>query len=424
MRNVIAAAVLGLFLTPSLLPAQVKLPQDQKPQEPLGQKPDDKKPQKPDPGEIFKPEKPDTTIKKPEGPSLNTPLGGKTIDQWIALIPNKDPSKSQLAIQAVMMFGPELGQRAVPTMNKLLKNYLELDVSVRVNLVMAVGELLHEDNKPAAIEVQYAVTALIKMLKDDQLVVCLKSAEALGKIGTAANSALMPLTKTVMNGSTWELRYAAAHSLGQIASDKKNPPTKEVINALYGSAVADPAYQVRMAAIQAFVWLGPFLQTQHQAPVFAALADVGMKDQEPTVQLWAHMALMAIEGKTNATSVKGISDLLKHKDVVVRVQAAQALATMGKEAKGQLMALVAALEDEEKMVVGWSIVALSQLGGFAKPAEPALQKIVEDKEWPKALREMAQQTLNVIQGKAVTENKDGKDTKDAKEKQPKQGVQK
>src|SRR5262249_37450869 len=95
-------------------------------------------PGKPDPGGIFKPEKPDLGGKKPpsDEPSLTTEIYGKTIDEWIALIPSKDPSRSQAAILNLLHFGPKLAQRAAPALTKLMSKPWELDLSVRVNAIV------------------------------------------------------------------------------------------------------------------------------------------------------------------------------------------------------------------------------------------------------------------------------------------------
>lgn len=368
------------------------------------------------PSDIFKdPKKPDPMKKKNgEESSLTTPVGGKTIDQWIAEIPSPDPSKSENAIRTLLIFNQQLVQQrgAVGALVKVLSKHSSstpIDLSVRVNAVIVLGDILSEENEPEPALIKQALPWLIWMLQDSQALVKYRAAQALSKIGPDAAAAITTLTTTINDGETWEVRQAAAYALGSIAGDKKNGPPAKVLNALYGRLIVDKAFQVRLAAIQALTKLGAPADPKAQKAVFDALSNVANTDPESTVKIWAHMAIMNIEGKADNERLKLIGKFLQDKDLYVRIQATQALWASGLDGKSEAPQLAAALEDPEKAVVMGALLALSRMGRFADVAQPQLQKIIKNEEIPQPMRQLAQEVLDTAQGKVS--KKDEKDKK-------------
>ena len=71
-----------------------------------------------------------------------TMVAGRTIEYWISEIPSVDPSKSENALRAVMLFGPERAYQAVPVIIDVLRKHSpstkkHVDDSVRVNGALA-----------------------------------------------------------------------------------------------------------------------------------------------------------------------------------------------------------------------------------------------------------------------------------------------
>jgi HEAT repeat protein len=344
--------------------------------------------------------------KEPEVPSVTTQIGGKTIDEWAVEISSDDKSKAENAIRTVRLFHPELRTRALPVMLKELRRHTPqypIDTSVRVNLVITIGETLGAAKDPSPKDLQDGVTLLTRMLRDYQVVVRYRAAEAMFRIGPEARAALTELKQLLKDTGTWEVRQAAALALGSVAQDptnKKGPPV-DVIVALYTALRIDKASQVRLGAIQALTALGPCAATRTQAELEQALEEVAAKDTELTIRIWAHMALMAGKEKIDPRRVEFIGSMLEQRDLAVKIQACQALGAMGEHAKGQVNRLIAALDDKEKAVAGSSILTLAQIGKDARPAVPRLQEIAKSKDWPGPVRQMAVGAIEAIEGKKV-----------------------
>src|ERR1700687_2801432 len=64
-------------------------------------------------------------------------IGGKNLDQWIAEILNQDPGVREKAIRTVVLFGPAARKAG----KKLITELNDTDPSLRVNAIMALGEI-------------------------------------------------------------------------------------------------------------------------------------------------------------------------------------------------------------------------------------------------------------------------------------------
>src|SRR5262245_10468866 len=102
-------------------------------------------------------------------------IGGRSLYDWIKDINHKDPSKRETAARAVLAFPPERAYEAVPAMLTELRRHnpptTYVDTSVRVNLAIALGQILgvKKDAEPKL--VKDAVTLLTRLLRDSQGIV-------------------------------------------------------------------------------------------------------------------------------------------------------------------------------------------------------------------------------------------------------------
>src|SRR5437867_1943160 len=102
--------------------------------------------------------------KPPEKKTTIIEIGGKSIDKWIDEIPSIDRSKGENAIRTVVMFHPDLACQAVPALLTELKkhpNKMYVDISIRVNAVIALGVILGGANDPDSKDIKEAVTLLM-----------------------------------------------------------------------------------------------------------------------------------------------------------------------------------------------------------------------------------------------------------------------
>ena len=328
-------------------------------------------------------------------------VAGRSLEYWISQIPSKDQSKSENAIRAVMEFGPDRAYQAVPVIVERLRHNSpgkQVDVSVRVNGAIALGYILGGYKGADHKVIKDAVSVLRRFLTDNQTIVRYRGAQALGRIGTDAKDTIPEVINVVKDPATWETRQAAAIALGQIALDEVHGPSLAVLNALY-SALGDGSVQVRLAAIQALTRLGGPVNATLRLRLVRALDPVAYKDTEPTVKIWAHMAVMSITRTVDKDRIDVIAQLMVHPDLAARAQAIQALGTIGKDAKITIPRLMKALNDPEPTVVGWAIWALGRMGPAASGALIELERIQTDMSQPETLRKLADEAVNEIKGK-------------------------
>ncbi len=341
---------------------------------------------------------------KDTGPIL-TEIGGRTLEEWIKLIPSKDRSKGEVAIKSVVLFGPKRAAAAVPAILAELGKHrlggIPIDQSIRANLAVALGKILGGMEKPDINHVKEAVRLLVPMLNDTQTILRFRAATALGEIGEEAASAIGPLTAGVKDTATWEVRDACVIALGSVAFDEKNGPSLTVLNALY-YALTDPASQVRMNALRSISHLGaPKNNEELRRGLMKNLEPVATKDPEPAIQVWGQVAIMSIEEKVTSPRVQAIIRHLKNPDALVRVQAVQALGRIGSKSNEVTPALIFTLKDKDMSVVRWAILAMAGIyPSEPKLMVPALQAVVKDAAYPEDIRKLAEQAIEAIKRNA------------------------
>ncbi len=325
-------------------------------------------------------------------------VSGKTFDQWVREIHAKDPSRREAAIRTVVLFGPEKASKAVPEILFELKRHTPttpVDTSVRVNGTLALGAILGDARDPDPKHCKDAVAILRGFLKDTQSIVRYRAAQALPRLGPEARAALPEVLTMVRDPETWETRQAALQALVVLAADAQGPPSPTMLNALT-KALADPSHQVRFAALQAMAVVGTPGEVSAKTGMIRTLEGVATKDVDPSVQLWAHMALMTVKQAITNDHLLPIAKMLRHDDPAVRTQAAQALAMAGPQAKATVGTVAAALNDPDPVVVGNCIIALTRME--ASSAVPALRKLANDPTQNDALKKAAADAIEQIQG--------------------------
>jgi len=335
-------------------------------------------------------------------------LGGKTLDQWLKEFKTaKDPSKVENAIRTILLFGPDSAQGALPHLLAILRKHSAanpIDTSVRVNAAIALGVIRgHSKELPDEKYLTESVTLLTRLLRDNERIVRYRAAEALGYFGPDAKGAIPDLLYTARDPATWETRQAAVYALGAVAADKKNGPPLKVLEALY-HALRDSASRVRMTAVQSLARLGPPADKVQRLALERELEPVAKSDLDPTVQIWAHLAIMSLKQKVEDWRLTVIGKMLSSPDLSTRSQAAQALAALGSQAKKEVPRLQAALGDPDPGVVGWCILALASMGKDAGPAVERLRQIANDPQQHEMVKRNAQEALNLIEARPMEKN--------------------
>jgi HEAT repeat protein len=357
---------------------------------------------------------PDLLTKDKEHPKItaDTPVNGKTLDQWIALIHAKDRSQTEVAIKSIIAYGPELAKKAVPELIAELKKHsvnTPIDMSVRVNASVALGLILSSQEKPDQTQVQDTVAILRKMLKDPQVIVKLRVGQAVAQMGPLAKEAIPELVKLVKDFDTWETRHVAVVALGTVGSEKKGGPQAQVVEALF-TGLKDSSVKVRLSALQSLNNIGT-ADSAEKARFLRELDKMAVEDSDPVCRLRAHVSAYPIL-KTAAEREKRaekVSKFLDHSEPQVRIEAAQALGHIGYDAKKEIPHLIKTLNDKDLVVMGWAIWALGRMEKAALAAVPKLETIAADHKMPEGFRETAKEAVEVITGKKKVESKKGSD---------------
>jgi len=341
--------------------------------------------------------------KEPDKITADTEINGKTLAQWIKLIPGKDRSMTKAAIEAILLYGPELAQKAVPVMIAELKKHnpptARLDLDVRTTIPQPMALILSSLKEPDQHDVKEAVALMKKMLKDPQVIVKHRVAQAVAQMGPLAKETIPELVHLVKDreSETWQLRNDAVLALGTVAYEEKAAPQQQVVAALY-AGLEDSAVQTRLSAIQALNYLRVGLDAALKPLLLKEMQNVINKDHEPLCKLRAHLTIYAVleNPADKAKRRELISKFLNDKEHLVRMETVQAFGLIGAEAKDQVPRLLSLLTDKDLNMVALSMVALAQIKD--KKALEQLQFIAANTNMPEVIRATAQDAIAIISG--------------------------
>lgn len=306
---------------------------------------------------------------------LNPEINGKSLDQWIKLIEDRDPSLREQAIKTVAVLGPQ-GKKAVPALIRQVRMD-QNDLSPRTNAVIAIGLIIPDDPQHA----KEAVAAILPLLNSQQGIIRFQAATTLGNLGPAAKTATGRLAEMIRDSASWEIRKASAYALGRVAVDEKNFADMRALRAL-ADGIDDVSREVRVESLQGIINLGP-PATQADQLALKALLDKRVKaDKDKLAAIWLRVALMRIDAASvNDTNFNYISAQLKAIEPPgIAADAARALGVCGPAASKQVGALIDALKSSDVTLVTWAAWALGRIGNDAKPALPALEKLKESSD--------------------------------------------
>lgn len=321
-----------------------------------------------------------------------TDVGGKSLEQWIKDLNNLDPQIRESAVQTIVQFGKD-AREAVPS---IITKMNDPDAGVATSAIIAL-RTIGIDPKDAK-DMKAAITTLTTKLDSGTTLGRMQSALALGDIGPEAKGAVKTLAeKTIKDNYSWELRKAAAFALGRVAQDKTSGPETRVVKALTDT-LKDPCAQVRLQAIMSLGGLGAprsptDLQTEkHQL-------DLAIKNErDPVVRIWATVLQTQLEPTKVAANVAYlVSRLQKGTDAATRMNAAQALGTLGDKAKGNTSELIDALKDKEAVVSGAAGLSLVQLKDQLTDGQiTTISKFLASKESGPSVRVQAATILGML----------------------------
>ncbi|MEP0790864.1 MULTISPECIES: HEAT repeat domain-containing protein [Cyanophyceae] len=261
-------------------------------------------------------------------------------------------------------------EKAIPSLIKALKHEYSY---IRANVVDALGNIGSEAETASLIKAlededsyvrwraadalgnigsEAAIASLIKALEDEDSYVRSSVADALGKIGSEA--AIPCLIKVLEHGNS-DIRAKAVEALGRIGSEA-------AVSSL-NKALEDEDSEVRSSAAAALGEIG--------AITAISSLNKALEDHDTAVRKKAAEALMKIDSKE--TLAKLIKDI-GNKDVTIRKKAAITLGYIG--SKDAIPSLVKALKDGNYGVRYRAASSLGKIG--SEVPVPSLTKSLED----------------------------------------------
>jgi HEAT repeat protein len=271
---------------------------------------------------------------------------------------------------------------------------------VRCNVCVVLADLF-ASGEPIEPKVKAdAVRYLTPLLRDQQAILRYRAVVALGSAGPDARAAIEQILFMLRDNATWESREAAATALGLIAHDPVNGPSLEVLKYLY-ALLNDRAYKVRMAAVHSLSLLGPSNANDKELVdnYVAALLPIAQKDPELSLQIWARVAIIGATKDFKAAYINPIAKHTESSDPVVRLQAVQALGTLGTNAKSTVPVLINSLADPDASVQMAAIWAVGRMESSAINALPLLNTIMEIPNIPDYVKNAAKESAEKIKGK-------------------------
>jgi HEAT repeat protein len=293
---------------------------------------------------------------------------------------------------------------------------------VRAGAALALGDLLHKDERHRAPgEVEAIVPLLRDLLKDKDPEIRRNAARTLGTVGSWDVEETIRHLGAALRDEETPVRAAAIQSLAAISWGKSGLAAPDVVSDLR-KALNDP--NVRGDALKALCRFDPHsretitaavralgdedtnvrydagLHLHHMDPepgiVVPALVTV-LGDRRADVRAAAANALWRLRRKARE-AVPALSKALTDQDEAVRYQAAGALGEIGPDAKDAVGALTEALQDTDRSVRFRAAVALWKIDRRGKVVLPIFIEALRDKEWQR--REAAAQALGEMGAEA------------------------
>ena len=140
-------------------------------------------------------------------------VNGKTLSAVVADLKNADPSIQEAALRMVPLFGPEAARKSA--MRQVLTLTGDLDPGVRTNAVILVGTVGFDNAKDFNEAVVQLGGVLTKSIKGS--VLRLHATRSLANLGPDAHAAV-PALCAIIDDPSWEVRAAAADALGRLGA--------------------------------------------------------------------------------------------------------------------------------------------------------------------------------------------------------------
>jgi HEAT repeat protein len=291
-------------------------------------------------------------------PKYPSEVGGKSLEEWIKLLPHPDPSKRALAVMAIPKFGPT-SSRAVPDLLKRCTG--DPDISPRIKAVIVLRAVeVHKSQIPGVVK---TLSRILSPQFESQIAVRYEAACTLKRFVNDAQDAIPTLARACHDSGSWEIRQVCVALLWRAAAVSKEGKDKVTACKTLVEILSAPTYNhdVVREAIRGLGNLGKPGDAQLHERVIRALRR-WTRAENKALAVWAYSTLVGVEGPKNEHFyLSKLTPFLTNKDLDVRCQAAQALGAHGTKAKKFVPRLVEMLGDHQAIAVDGACQALAQI---------------------------------------------------------------
>ncbi len=361
-------------------------------------------------------------------PTEPTEVAGKSFKAWMVEMKDQDPARREIAMKAILGFGPSKSYEAVPEILAQLKRHNPaastgeaIDLSMRVNGVVALSTIFKatwgtKKEGPDTKHLDEAFIIYKKCLKDPQVIMRVRAVQGIMYLGPKAREAIDDIALLAKDPVTWEVRKEALQTLvflggpdgkGQGANPKVltalrsvlNPPigppdrvyfvrqtavqgltalshgTGKVPVELSTKALNDPSSEVRLTALNALAELKAELddkENKDRPLIVKRLNTHALAEKDDIIFIWTHATIMTLTnvGKTHVDPI--VKKLNDTKEVHIKLQALNVLGLGGKEAKPfALKAVLPYTEDKDPNIAWAAVITCMKMLDF----DPVLGKL-------------------------------------------------
>jgi hypothetical protein len=290
-----------------------------------------------------------------EGPKIEWPksIQGKNLDAWVKEISAKDASTREAAIRVLPLFGPDARKATSLILLNTIKSATE-DVSVRMAAIEVVPLLgLEKSELDAGLD---AMVSIIKPGSGFDRHFRMGTVAALGSCGPIARRAIPVIaTGALRDTGSWQMRKVAAFALGRLGlpmKEDEGPDIKAVDPLSEALNLGDSSHLVRKEIINSLLVLGPPHVEASWKKERESLSKA-MRDTDHVVAIWAHVVFIRTEQqliKRDDKNLDAVARYLTNPDIALRIEALQALGTLGNEAKTRWQDIASICKDSADAV--------------------------------------------------------------------------
>lgn len=310
--------------------------------------------------------------------------GGKSIHRWKNDLIHSDPTYRVAAMLALLNF--KQAADVVPEVVKRL--YEDGDASVRIKAAIFMRWIRPHDTDRTRV-----IRGLAHALRDPQAVVRYEAAHSLqsfcpfnfeNKEERDALQDLVACLRSTSTTSSYEVREMCIDTLIEARVDPKTGPDLRVTEALiyHADPMHEAATRVRVKAIMALGAQGRPQDPRLLQRVMEILKrTVNFHSKNPSVRIWSHVAVIALEEKVNKNDLGTIAGYLKESEAAVRAEAVMALGALESKAQDYVGKILDMLGQEKiPAVKANAALALGRMQNTGPRVFNALIRLTEEKE--------------------------------------------